>query len=289
MIWLWVTLAVLALLALGWLFCLMPRRGERRLERMRQFRYAHRGLHNLPRGVPENSLLAFRYAVTGGFGIELDVRLSRDRVPVVIHDGSLKRLCGVEGFVEKSSVEQLKKLQLLGTRESVPTLEEVLQLVDGKVPLLLELKSYKNNVRDLCLKTVQLMESYRGEFAVESFDPRVLRWMRRNEPFVIRGQLLETRKNSEGAKKYGLLAKLPALLLTNVFTRPDFFACPVQNRKGGCLRFCIDVLKGQEVCWTIQNQRELEEAERAGAMVIFEGFLPKKAAEEVPQEEKVSA
>ena len=287
MVWLWGSLAVLAVLALGWLFCLMPRRGERRLERLRRFRYTHRGLHNLPRGVPENSMLAFRYAVTGGFGIELDVRLSRDRVPVVIHDGSLRRLCGVEGFVEKTSVEELQKLKLLGTRESVPTLEEVLQLVDGKVPLMLELKSYKNNVRDLCLKTAKLLEGYRGDFAVESFDPRVLRWMRRNEPFVIRGQLLETRKDSEGTKKYGVLARLPALLLTNVFTRPDFFACPFQNRRGMCLRFCIDALKGQEVCWTIQSQQELEEAENGGAMVIFEGFLPKKAAEE--QEEKASA
>lgn len=285
MIWLWVTLAVLALLALGWLFCLMPRRGERRLERMRQFRYAHRGLHNLPRGVPENSLLAFRYAVTGGFGIELDVRLSRDRIPVVIHDGSLKRLCGVEGFVEKSSVEQLKKLRLLGTRESIPTLEEVLQLVDGKVPLLLELKTYKNNVRDLCLKTSQLLEPYRGEFAVESFDPRVLRWLRHNEPFIVRGQLLETRKDSERRKRYGMLA--PFLLLSNVLTRPDFLACPFQNRQGAFLRFCIDVLKGQEVCWTIQSQQDLEAAEQAGAMVIFEGFLPKKAAETLS--EKVSA
>lgn len=122
---------------------------------------------------------------------------------------------------------------------------------------------------------------------MESFDPRVLRWMRRNEPFVIRGQLLETRKDSEGTKKYGVLARLPALLLTNVFTRPDFFACPFQNRRGMCLRFCIDALKGQEVCWTIQSQQELEEAENGGAMVIFEGFLPKKAAEE--QEEKASA
>lgn len=280
MVWLWVALAVLALLILGWLFCLMPRRGERRLERLRQFRYAHRGLHNLPRGVPENSMLAFRYAVIGGFGIELDVRLSRDRVPVVIHDGSLKRLCGVEGFVEKTPVEELQKLKLLETRESVPTLEEVLRMVDGKVPLMLELKSYKNNVRDLCLKTAKLLESYRGDFAVESFDPRVLRWMRRNEPFIIRGQLLETRSDSDGAKKYGVLARLPGLLLTNVMTRPDFFACPFQNRRGVWLRFCIDRLKGQEVCWTIQTQQELEEAEAAGAMVIFEGFLPKKPESE---------
>lgn len=275
MIWIWVTLAVLALLALGGLFCLLPRRGERGVARLRRFRYAHRGLHNMQRGVPENSLLAFRYAVSGGFGVEMDVRLSRDRVPVVIHDGHLQRLCGVEGFVERSTVEQLQKLRLLGTKETIPTLEDALAAVKGRVPVLLELKSYKNNVRDLCLKTTQLLERYPGEAAVISFDPRVLRWMRRNEPFLLRGQLLETRRESEGVKRFGLLARLHALLLTNVFTRPDLLLCPRQ-RRGAALRFCVDVLKGQEVSWTIRDQRELEAAEAAGAMVIFEGFLPRK-------------
>ena len=138
MIWIWVTLAVLALLALGGLFCLLPRRGERGVARLRRFRYAHRGLHNMQRGVPENSLLAFRYAVSGGFGVEMDVRLSRDRVPVVIHDGHLQRLCGVEGFVERSTVEQLQQTPLLGSRERIPTLEEALATVKGQVPVLLD-------------------------------------------------------------------------------------------------------------------------------------------------------
>lgn len=277
MIWLWVGLAVLALAALGTLFCLLPRRGERKLERLRQFRYAHRGLHNAQRGVPENSLLAFRYAISGGFGIEMDVRLSRDRVPVVIHDGHLQRLCGVEGFVERSTVEQLRQTPLLGSRERIPTLEEALATVKGQVPVLLELKTYKNNVRDLCLKTAQLLESYRGEAAVISFDPRVLRWMRRNEPFLIRGQVLEE------AGKGGKTRR--ASLLANLFTRPDLLLCSFRERQGFFLRFCVDGLKGQEVSWTVQKQEELQAAEAAGAMVIFEGFLPRKTGK--AREEKV--
>ena len=285
MIWIWILLAVLALLALGGLFCLLPRRGERKVAALRQFRYAHRGLHNAQRGVPENSLLAFRYAVSGGFGIEMDVRLSRDRVPVVIHDGHLQRLCGVEGFVERSTVEQLREMRLLDTRETVPTLEEALRTVGGQVPVLLELKSYKNNVRDLCLKTAQLLESYRGEAAVISFDPRVLRWMRRNEPFLIRGQLLGRMEEAGRIRSSGLLTWLHALLLTNVSTRPDLLLSPPQAQ-GAALRFCVNVLKGQEVCWTVRSQKELEEAEARGAMVIFEGFLPKKpeTAEKKPEQ-----
>ena len=113
---------------------------------------------------------------------------------------------------------------------------------------------------------------------MESFDPRALRWLRRNEPFVIRGQLV-TGKTEPGRYRKSdpmrFLSRLLPLLLTNVIARPDFIACQLEDRKRPAVRLCVEGLKAQEVSWTIRSQEELEEAERTGAMVIFEGFLPK--------------
>ena len=109
-------LLALLLLAAAAAFLIWPRRGQWQLQELRRFRYAHRGLFNPERGVPENSVKAFRYAVAGGFGIELDVRLTRDRRLVVIHDSALRRMCGHEGKVERLAWEDLEALEELGVR-----------------------------------------------------------------------------------------------------------------------------------------------------------------------------
>ena len=277
----WILLTVLLallLLAAAAAFLIWPRRGQWQLQELRRFRYAHRGLFNPERGVPENSIKAFRYAVAGGFGIELDVRLTGDKRLAVVHDSNLMRLCGRSVRVEETPWEELQELRLMETEERIPLLEEVLRAVRGRVPLIIEIKTERNNSRELCAKVCRLLERYKGNFCVESFDPRALRWLRRNEPFVIRGQLV-TGKTEPGRYRKSdpmrFLSRLLPLLLTNVIARPDFIACQLEDRKRPAVRLCVEGLKAQEVSWTIRSQEELEEAERTGAMVIFEGFLPK--------------
>lgn len=276
-------LLAMAALFLLWLFTLKTRRGQRKLQLLGQYRYAHRGLHNARRGIPENSILAYRYVLAGGFGAEIDVRMTKDKRLVVIHDSDLRRLCGVKGRVEDMTLDQLKLLQLQGTHESIPRLEEVLTLFSGKAPLIIELKTEGRNARSLCERVCRLLEGYQGDFCIESFDPRVLWWLRRNEPFIIRGQLSQNFLRRQEGARLGLPARfLLTTLLTNIVTRPDFVAYRYEDRNRLSVRACLELLGGQEVSWTIRSQEDLERAEAAGAIPIFEGFLPKPKS--APQE-----
>lgn len=269
-------LAAVNLLLLLWLCSLLPRYGERKLGELRGFRYAHRGLHNARRGIPENSVLAYRYALAGGFGAEIDVRLTKDRQLVVIHDSDLRRLCGVKGRVEEMTLGELKQLRLQGTDECIPLLEDVLSLFCGKAPLIIELKSEGRNYRSLCERVCRMLESYQGDFCVESFDPRVLWWLRRNEPFIIRGQLSQNfLSGGEGGRLSWPGRLLLTGLVTNLFTRPDFVAYRFEDRQRLSMRVCRELLRVQEVSWTIRTQEDIELVESTGGMAIFEGFLPK--------------
>ena len=277
-------LAALVVVFLLWLWAMKPRRRQRQMELFRQYRYAHRGLHNIDRKVPENSILAFRYAIAGGFGAELDVHLTKDKRLVVIHDSFLDRLCGVHERVEEHTLEELRKLTLQGTKEKIPLLEEVLPLFEGKAPLIIELKVENGNYRRLCEGTCRLLSSYRGDYCIESFDPRVLRWLKRNEPFILRGQLAENYAKPGKAPGIPLPARLAmTLLLPNFLTRPDFIAFRYEDRDILPVRLCCGLLKGQEASWTLRSQEELAAAEGAGALAIFEGFLPKKRTEKPQQ------
>ena len=276
-------IAVLAVLALLYLFALLPRYGQRPLERLRRSRYAHRGLHNARQGIPENSILAFRYALAGHFGAEIDVHLTRDNRLVVIHDSDLQRLCGVEGTVEDMDFPQLRQLQLEGTKERIPLFEEVLTLFSEKAPLIIELKTHGNNYRELCKRVCKRLETYRGDYCIESFDPRVLWWLRRNEPFIIRGQLAENFLKRGGPVKWPLRFAM-TFLLCNFLTRPDFIAYRYEDRGVISVRLCTQLLKAQEVSWTIRSQEDLDVVEGAGGIAIFESFLPEERKSAVPSE-----
>ena len=283
-------LGTLAVLFLLWLWAMGTRRGERQMAVFRPWRYAHRGLHNIERKVPENSLLAFRYAIAGGFGAELDVRLTKDKRLAVIHDSYLDRLCGVHARVEEQTAAQLRELSLQGTGEKIPFLEEVLPLFEGKAPLIIELKAEQGNCRELCAQVCKALAAYRGNYCIESFDPRVLRWMKRNEPFVLRGQLAENFAKPGEAPGHSFPGRLAlTMLLSNFLTRPDFIAMRFEDRGILPARLCCGLLRGQEVSWTIRSQEDLETAEGAGALVIFEGFLPKKRAEKPREEAKAAS
>ena len=131
-------------------------------DRLKGWNYAHRGLHNRDKGIPENSLAAFRAAVEHGYGAELDVHLLRDGNLAVIHDSLLERVTGQSGRIEDLTTDDLKNYRLCGTEETIPTFREVLDTFAGKTPLIIELKPVDNNHAALCKAACDAMEGYEG-------------------------------------------------------------------------------------------------------------------------------
>ena len=270
----WIVYSILALglllTALG-LWCIKGRTGQPGLAELRRWKYAHRGLHDANK--PENSMAAFRAALMGGYGIELDIHLMKDGNLAVIHDSSLKRVAGADVRIEDLSKADLQHYHLDGTGECIPLFPEVLDLFAGKAPLIVELKVVDNNHTALCEAACRLLDSYDGPYCIESFDPRVVAWLRKYRPDVIRGQLSE---NWMG-RKHPLPAILRWLLthhITNVYTRPDFIAYKFADRKGLATRLCRKLWRIQGVSWTIKTPEEFEIAVREGWIPIFEGFTP---------------
>ena len=225
---------------------------------------AHRGLHDNAGGIPENSLAAFQRAVERGHAIELDVRITADDQIVVFHDNTLDRLCGVPGEVDRWTLQDLKKLRLLGTEERIPTLEEMLTLVDGKVPLLIEIKNDKSaNVGRLEPILAARLEQYKGFFILESFNPEVLIWLHRHAPHFIRGQLGDGISENKAYKFYN------QHLLFNPLTKPDFIAFYVKKidykLRLACKKHGVPLIG-----WTIRTPEDLKRANQLCDGIIYE-------------------
>lgn len=266
-----VFIAVIILIALILLLMLSGRSEPERFSGFKGYAIAHRGLHSKPQ-IPENSLPAFALAVKQGYGIELDLHLLSDGGLAVFHDNTLVRTTGAEGNVKELTTDQLKEYCLEGTQWTIPEFKEVLKLVDGKVPLIIELKAEGNSAA-LCKAVLEALEGYKGEFCIESFDPRPLFWLRKNRPEITRGQLSQNFLKSPSGLALPLQLILTALLL-NFLTRPDFIAYRFSERNNLFNRICIRFWKLQPVVWTITTKEELDTAAQEGCISIFEQFEP---------------
>lgn len=229
--------------------------------------YAHRGLFDNSGSAPENSLPAFALAVEHGYGIELDVQLSKDGVPVVFHDASLKRMCGIDGNVWEYTLAELQQMKLAHSDAVIPAFAEVLTLVDGRVPLIVE---YKLDVvqTTVCERSDALLRSYRGPYCIESFHPRALRWYRRHRPDVMRGQL-SMAFYKDPAHKTSASQLALAFLLTNIVTRPDFIAYHHKDASNLSRRLCRK-LGALSVAWTIKSTEEYLRANDQFDLFIFD-------------------
>ena len=231
---------------------------------------AHRGLHTLDKSVPENSLPAFRAAVERGYGVEFDVHITADGALAVFHDDTLSRMCGDDRCIDELTLAELAQHTLAGTEEKIPLLSEVLETIGGKTPIVLELKRGRQN-RLLCEKTFAALSDYAGDVCIESFDPTIVRWWRRNAPGVLRGQL------SCPEKKLGDALSKPAAfalsrLLTNFLCRPQFIAYGIEGgKKPLTVRLC-EALGAMRVCWTSHSPVN----EERNDTVIFEYYRPRK-------------
>lgn len=264
----WILLAVLAV----WVLLLTCRRGHSAWPKLKQYRYAHRGYHHKPT-VPENSMAAFQAAVERGWGAELDVHLMKDGNLAVIHDSSLKRTAGADVHIEDLTKAELAKYTLEESRERIPLLKDVLALFEGETPLIIELKPERGNCSALSEAVAKMLDQYKGDYCIESFDPRVLCWFRKNRPQVCRGQLAENFFEGKSGLPVYLKGILTNLLL-NFLACPDFIAYKFEDRKGLSLRLCEFIWKPVRVSWTIRKKQDMETAEAEGRMVIFEQFDP---------------
>ncbi len=183
--------------------------------------YAHRGLHR--EGVPENSIAAAEGAIAAGMGIECDIQLSVDGVPIVFHDWELSRLTNTEGVVSAQTAEALEALALLGTEEHPARLAHFLEVVAGRVPLLIEIKSLPGyDVTPSCAAVALAIQDYQGAVAVMSFDPRVPMWFAENAQSTLRG-LVGTDSYENGFERVWRNAA------TLAEAQPDFLAIDVRD------------------------------------------------------------
>ena len=269
-----ILLAALIIIIL-WCLMLLPRRGQSGWDRLADARYAHRGLHDIGKGIPENSMTAFRLALEKGFGAELDVHLMADGKLAVVHDSDLSRVCGKSAVIEDLRAEDLKDYPLKGSNETIPLFPEVLALFGKKAPLVIELKVEHGNAAALTDAVMALLRDWEGAYCIESFHPAVLLHLKKHYPHVIRGQLSENflRSSDAGTLTWPVRAIL-TLLLTSFVTRPDFIAYNYIDRSCPSLRLMKRLYGVHEVGWTIRSRETLEALERQGVMPIFEGFLP---------------
>ena len=264
-IWL-MLLILLAVLA----FMTHPSLRYRKCERWRGERFAHRGLHDIQKGIVENTLPAFIAARDQGFGMELDIRFTKDMQVVVFHDDDLLRLAGDPRRVNQLTLAELKAIPLMGIDGArVPTLREVLDVVDGRTPLLVELKSGPGNAK-LCRALMDHMAGYRGEYIIESFNPLIVAWFRFHAPQVVRGQLVGPML-SYRPEGNGTAAFFMAGLLDNCVSRPDFVAYDANARRFFSPHFQRFMFRTPMAAWTVRDPALAALIQKRGEIIIFEG------------------
>lgn len=195
---------------------------------------------------------------------------------MVFHDASLLRVCGVAGSVADYTADALQKMPLCGqAAHTIPTLADVLRTVNGRVPLLVEVKGYVH-IAPVCEKTAALLDGYSGAYMVESFSPFVLRWFRRHRPAVVRGQL-SSRLFVKGKRNVGNL--LVESLCCNFLTKPDFIAFCYADRHLLSFRLATRLYGAHCLAWTVKSAQAEGEC-TAFDTIIFEGYLPKEKENE---------
>lgn len=225
---------------------------------------AHRGLHDDV--FPENSIPAFRAAIEHGFTIEIDVHLSKDGHLVVFHDDNLKRVCGVDKKVAKCTLAELKSMKLKGTENDIPTFDEFLSLVDGKVGILCEIKGLNPYDNSISAAVCERLRTYTGKIALQSFNYGAVRYCRRNTDLPC-GQLCTWRNPSATGRSH--LTDFMGKLWVNKLSKPHFIAYDVRDIEDN--PYIVNARKKLPVItWTVNSAEKLERAEKFADNIIFE-------------------
>lgn len=224
---------------------------------------AHRGLHDSNKAVWENTLSAFQRAVDRNFSIECDVHLSSDGQVVVIHDGDLKRLTGTDGFVWQRTAAELGALKVGGTDDHVPTLKEMLDLVDGRVALVIELKGIPGHDSGLVRAVGELLKTYRGKAAIMSFDHWLVRDFARDAPGIAAGLTAWGDQLHDVEAHFSMLAH-PL----------DFVSYGVDVLDNRFIEMVRDRLGMKVITWTVRTPEQVQKTFARAHQMTFEGFDP---------------
>ena len=235
--------------------------------------YVHRGLHG--KDAPENSLAAFENACKAGYGIELDVQLSRDGVVMVFHDYSLLRMTGCDKKLAELDSNDLSGLFLDGSDQTIPTFSQVLDLVDGAVPMLIEIKQGSGE-SGIAEKFIEVIEGYKGDYIVESFHPFALRIVKKARPDILRGILAYEYMKDERYKGK-IIFRLSQNLELNFLSRPDFISYDHNGHAVPKMKLVHRLFKTPLIAWTVRSQEEENAAREHGfSAVIFENYIPER-------------
>ncbi len=268
-----IIILVLVLLFGLYLLALGGRNGTDMSE-FKKYDFAHRGLFR--KGViPENSISAFKNAVKNCYGAELDVHLLADGNLAVIHDASLKRTANSDKKIYELRRSDLKDYNLENTSDTIPDFKEVLNIFEYETPIIIELKVDNGNYRELCNAVCNALENYGGLYCIESFDPRCIRWFKKNRPDVIRGLLSKNYLKQSEIKNFWFNLFLTSLV-SNFLYKPDFIAYRESDREDIPYKLCRKIWKIKGVSWTVDNQNKYDEALKNDEIRIFEGFIPRK-------------
>jgi glycerophosphoryl diester phosphodiesterase len=217
-------------------------------------------------GIVENSRASFEAAIAGGFGVETDVQVSKDGVAFVFHDYELDRLTKKSGPVADRKAAKLEKTTFKDCDETLPRLSDMLALVDGQAPILIEIKSGDRKVKKLCRSVAECLAAYPGEAAVMSFNPEVGRWFASNAPDVIRGLVVTEHEEVsiadklKGAMKrsFSVFRAEPHFVAYDIRDLPSDFAASLRARE-------LPVLT-----WTVRTNGERKKAAECADQIIFE-------------------
>lgn len=234
---------------------------------------AHRGFHDRAAGRIENTLTAARAAAAGGFAVECDLQLSTDGNAVVFHDDTLERLTDAVGRVDQKSLAELKAATLKDTGDRIPTLEELLDTIAGRVPLVVELKSHWTGDRRLEQQVARTIAGYAGPLAVMSFDPDSMKAMKSLAPTLPRGLVADrfTRSDYPGLSSARRFALRHLVAAPHVGAR--FIAYDVKSLPASAPLLCRH-LGLPLLTWTVRSEDDRAVARRYADQMIFEGFDP---------------
>ncbi|MCD7947490.1 MAG: glycerophosphodiester phosphodiesterase [Oscillospiraceae bacterium] len=227
---------------------------------------AHRGLHRT--GVPENSIPAFLAAADHHYGIELDVRLTQDGEIVVFHDAGTYRMTGQRYLIQDATLSELSALCLSDTACKIPRLVEVLDAVNGRVPIVIEIKN-TGKAGKLEETLHAILKNYDGEFAVASFDPFSLQYFKKHSPQMLRGQIAS---HFKGEALIGTAKLVLRNLMLNSLSSPDFISynihdLPNKQVEKARKRLCV-------LGWVVRNAQDMQIAKKYCDNIIFENMTP---------------
>lgn len=236
---------------------------------------AHRGLHDAQRGIIENTATAFSAALSSNYGIETDLQISADGEAMVHHDDALGRLTEGAGRVAELSAEHLKGVRFKATADRILSLSELLDLVAGRVTLLLELKSHFNGDSRLLARTADVLSAYRGPVAVMSFDPTMIELASRRFPRLVRGIVAQRQYSDEEWKGLSASARWSmSYLLHAPRSHPQFIAYSVKNLPAAPPLLMHALWKLPLLTWTVRSDEDRKRAARWADQVIFESWRP---------------